>query len=105
MGRPAIEVDVAPVGRISNDGQVETELTEQPRRHRRRRAIRSVDRHLERAERRGVGQRQPRMRQVGVDHVRALDWGQAARRHLPASVVENRFHLPLERLAELLAAA
>ena len=50
---------------------VETQLLEQPRRHGRRGAVGGVDRDLETAEPLRVRQRQPGVRDVGVDDVRA----------------------------------
>ena len=54
MSRAAIEVDVAAVRLVADDGDVEPQLAEQPRRHRRRRAVGRVDGDLER---RGRGSR------------------------------------------------
>ena len=59
---------------------------------------------LEPAEPLRIRQRQPRMRDVGVDDVGALDRHVCGAADAPAPVGDDRFDLPLERLGELLAA-
>ena len=50
MRRAAIQVDVAAVRLVADDRDVEAQFPEQPRRDRRRRAVRRVDRELEAAQ-------------------------------------------------------
>ena len=104
MRRAAIEIDVAAVGRRAQQVDVEAQLLEQPRRHRRRRAVRGVDGDPEAAEPLRLRQRQAGVRDVGVDDVSAFDRNVRGAADAPALVGDDRFDLALERFAELLAA-
>ena len=104
VGRAAVQVDVAAVRRGAQDLNVEAQLAEQPRRHSRGRAVRGVDRDLHPSEPLRIRQRQARVRDIGVDDVGAFDRHVRGAADLPARVGDDRFHLALERLGELLAA-
>src|SRR5262245_31879560 len=105
MRGSAIEVDVPAVGLVADDRDVVAQLAKQPRRHGGRRAVRRVDGHLEAAEAGGIGKREPRVCQVGVDDVGPVDRREAGSGYLPAGVADDRLDLPLERLGELFTAA
>ena len=60
---------------------------------------------LKRPSRDGFGKRLQGVLDVGIDDIGVFHRRHPARRHLPAPVGDDRFHVALQRLGELLAAA
>ncbi len=114
MRGPDVQIDVAPVRLVADDRNLEAELAEQPRGNGGRGAVGRIDGEaeplpltarvaLDQAAR--IRKRQPGVRDVGVRDIRAIHRGQPAGGHLPARISDDRFHLLLELVRELLAAA
>ena len=105
MRRSAAEIDVAAVRFVVDDDRLDAEAREQPRRHRRRRAVRAVDGELERAERGDFGKHDAEVTEIRLDALHRRQWTRVADGRQPGLVRHDGFDVPLHLFGELLACA
>ena len=100
----AIQIDVPAVGRRADHLDVVTEFSKDPRCDRRRRSMRSVDRQLESAKASWIGEREQRVRNIGVGYIRRRDRFVRAALDSPARVSHDRFDFAFDCLGKLFTA-
>jgi hypothetical protein len=105
MRRPTVQVDVAPIRIVADDGDVEAEAAEQRRTHSRRRAVRTVDDHLHPGECRRVRQDGAEMMQVAAHQIGVRHGRWLTGPRIPRAVGDDRLDFALHTLGELFAPA